>query len=642
MRKNFFSKLVAIAVGVSLMVPYSGMAAELNVKEEVENSTVYLGENDWDLVWSDEFNGNQLDTTKWSYQIGNGYNGWGNYEKQYYTKENVTVSDGTLKITAKKENKNGFEYTSSRIRTVTDSGQTLFATKYGKIEAKIKLPAGTGLWPAFWMMPVDSEYGSWPLSGEIDIMEARGRVLNEINGTIHFVEKRPFNRSIGGSYVFDSTTDITDYHVYAVEWKENTIIWYVDGIEYYRTSNWYTMDDGVVAEYPAPFNKEFYLILNMAVGGTYDSQRVPSDSEVPGTMEVDYVRVYHSKDGYSSENIYMPEGTRDENAMANTPIYKDGNLLADIDFDNINTVLKHKDEVDLSLPTWYALYNKYMPASANITKEKIGNDTFVKYDIIDPGTQTYSLQLKQTVPLAKGFVYKVSFDAKCDDGARTIKVKPYGVQNYNDSYTANLTKDVQNFEFSFLMEYDTDMNATLEFNIGKLAGDVSIGNVKVEVVNTYVESEKVESSNQAKPAIKQAIENGDFSQGLSVWNVFGTYYALEEKNGNVYGKIYTKHKDNPWDRMWIQSGIYLTEGKTYKIEFMAKSSENNQKFAVVVEDNLYAKSLYSEFVAGKDWKKYSYEFVAKTEEELTLKYFLGMVDKDCKLYLDDVSITIVE
>ena len=537
MKKNFFKKLVAIGVGVAIAIPFSGMAERNNASAKYSGEGTSATASEWELVWNDEFDGNKLDTSKWSYQIGNGYNGWGNYEKQYYTKDNVTVSNGSLKITAKKEKKNGFEYTSSRIRTVTDDGQTLFSTKYGRVEARIKLPAGTGLWPAFWMMPVDSEYGSWPLSGEIDIMEARGRVLNEVHGTIHFGEKRPFNRNIGGSYTFDNGSDITDYHVYAVEWKENEIIWYVDDVEYFRTSNWYTMNDGVVAEYPAPFNQEFYLILNMAVGGTYDSHRLPESGDVPGTMEVDYVRVYHNKQGYSSENIYMPEGARDEQAMANTPVYEDGNLLADIDFENINTELLHKEEVDMSVPTWYALYNKYMPGKAKVVKEKIGTDTFAKFEISDPGTQTYSLQLKQRVPLAKGFVYKVSFDAKCSSGERTIKVKPYGVSNYNDSYTANLTSKVQKFEFSFLMKHDTDMDANLEFNLGKLAGDVSIGNVKVEVLNTYVESERVE---EEKPVITEAVENGDFSQGINVWNVYGTYYAIEEKDGNKEDKFKIK------------------------------------------------------------------------------------------------------
>ncbi|MBQ5674030.1 MAG: glycoside hydrolase family 16 protein, partial [Lachnospiraceae bacterium] len=185
--------------------------ANANGGAALDGSKSNTVEDGWKLVWNDEFDGNALDTTKWSCQIGNGYNGWGNQESQYYTAENVSVADGTLKITAKKEKKGGFDYTSSRIRTVTDDGQTLFSTKYGKVEARIKLPSGTGLWPAFWMMPVNSEYGSWPLSGEIDIMEARGRELDTVHGTIHFGEKRPFNKNIGSSYTFNDGSNITDY-----------------------------------------------------------------------------------------------------------------------------------------------------------------------------------------------------------------------------------------------------------------------------------------------------------------------------------------------------------------------------------------------------------------------------------------------
>ena len=664
MGKNVFKRGIAVALSAAIVMPSQVLAAEMktmnnryveSVMEEnnrtetqsagvqsmdVLNQNAEISVQDgWTLVWNDEFEGNELDSTKWSYQIGNGYNGWGNYEQQYYTDDNVTVSNGTLKITAKKESVNGFNYTSSRIRTITDNGETLFSTKYGKIEARIKLPEGTGLWPAFWMMPVDNEYGSWPLSGEIDIMEARGRELDTINGTIHFGESRPYNRHLGGSYTFGTDTDITDYHVYAVEWNENTIIWYVDGEEYYRTSNWYTMKDGVVSEYPAPFNQEFYIILNMAVGGTYDSHRVPSDSDLPGTMEVDYVRVYHNNNGYSNDNIVMPEGARDDEALNNTPKFENGNLLSDINFDNINQTIQFTDTVDYSTHRWYFVNNRYFYGNATLSKEVINGTTFAKVHITDAGNQTYSVQLKQQLPLAKGYVYKVSFDAMSVGCDRTIKVKPIGETNYNDSYTANLTTHVQSYEFSFIMEHETDLDAILEFNLGKNYGDVMIGNVVVTVLDTYKEGD---NTVEEQEVITSAIQNGDFSQGINIWNVFGTYYALEEKNGNVYGKIYTKPKENPWDRMWLQSGIYLTEGKTYKIVFDAKSSADNQKFAVVVENNDYVKSLYAEFMASTDWQNYSYTFVAGTNEELTLKYFLGMVNTDCKLYLDNVTITIAE
>ena len=738
MKKNFLKKSMAIAISIAMVLPNFAMAAE-SASAGITSANAageYNDSSEWSLVWSDEFDGNKLDTSKWAYETGSGHNN----EKQYYTKDNLTVSDGTLKITAKKESVGGYNYTSGRIETITGDGQKLFATKYGKIEARIKLPAGTGLWPAFWMMPADSEYGTWPLSGEIDIMEARGRVLNEVNGTIHFGETRPFNRSIGGTYQLPSNTDITDYHVYGIEWKENVIIWYVDGVEFFRTSNWYTMNDGNVAEYPAPFNKEFYLILNLAVGGDYDGGKLPSSSDLPGTMEVDYVRVYHNNAGYSSSNIYMPEGARDDAAMAATPVYEDGNLLSDINFTKLNKSVVTKYDVDLLTHNWYLMTNKYYPGSATATTEVINGVTFANIDITDPGTTNYSVQLKQLLPLAKGYLYNVSFDAKCNDGERAIKVKPIGETNYCSSYTANLTNKVQNFQFSFIMEDASDKDATLEFNLGQYAGDVSIGNVKVTVVDTYKEAErkpeatdsdnrvegieketekqteetettskntvvekettesketeketvvskeeettsKIEEATTSKieettngsnekettkddivnagsneeettaetypeketeKVITGAVLNGDFSQGTQQWKGYDTSYSVEDSNGNSYAKVYGMKSKNPWDRQWLQKGIFLTEGKTYKLQFKAKCSVINQKFAVVLEDAYYDKDLYKEFKVGKVWKTYSFEFTASTDSELALRYYLGMVSKSCKLYLDDVSITIVE
>ncbi len=728
MRKSFFKKTVAIALSVAMMIPNYVIAAEGTSVTSASSAGEYNDSSKWSLVWNDEFNGTKLDTSKWSYETGSGHNN----EKQYYTKDNVTVSDGTLKITAKEESVSGYKYTSGRIETITETGEALFATKYGKIEARIKMPAGTGLWPAFWMQPVDNAYGGWPLSGEIDIMEARGRLLNEVNGTIHFGEKRPFNRSLGGSYELPSSTDITDYHVYGVEWRENLIIWYVDGVEFFRTSNWYTMSDGVVAEYPAPFNKEFYLILNLAVGGDYDSGRTPSSSELPRTMEVDYVRVYHNNAGYSSSNIYMPEGTRDEAAMKATPVYEDGNLLSDINFTKLNKSVVTKYDVDLLTHNWYLMTNKYSLGSATATTEVINGTTFANIDITDPGANNYSVQLKQLLPLAKGYLYNVSFDAKCNDGERSIKVKPIGETNYCSSYVANLTEEIQNYQFSFIMEAASDSAATLEFNLGQFEGDVSIGNIRVTVVDTYKEASGVESSDgndnetnssggvnkgesvdsteegttsgsfggsteegttsgslvdgteegatsgslgdgteegatsgslvdgteegatsgsltgstedssQEEHTSTNAVVNGDFSQGMQVWKAYDTSYALEHYNGNLYGKAYAKKTSNPWDRQWVQKGIYLTEGKTYKLEFRAKCSSSNQKFAVVVEDAEYEKDLYEEFKTSKSWKTYSFEFTATSNGEMALRYYLGMVSKGCKLYLDDVSITEVK
>lgn len=510
-----FKKLICLAVISVMLVPTQLVGAAQSKNSSVDT-------NRWELVWSDEFDGDSLDTSKWAYETGKGHNN----EAQYYTENNVSVNDGTLKITAKKESKGGYNYTSGRLETITEDGEALFSTKYGRIEARIKLPKGNGLWPAFWMQPVDNEYGSWPLSGEIDIMEARGRLTGEVNGAIHFGESRPFNKQINDTYTFSSGTDITEFHVYAVEWKENEIIWYVDGVEYFRASNWYTMsDDGVIAEYPAPFNQEFYIILNLAVGGDYDNGITPSSSDLPATMEVDYVRVYHDVNGYADSGIKMPEGTRDEATLEQIPVFENNNLLKDINFDTINTSIVDCQNVDLTTHNWYFTTNKYHKGSATLSKFVQNGLTYVNVDITEPGPQVYSVQLIQQLPLAKGYIYKVKFDAMCPDGNKTIKVKAYGETNYCSSYKAKLTNSMQTFEFSFMMNDDSDLEAMLQMNLGETAGDVIIGNVSVIAINngtnnvTNVTDNKVDNSTVVEVVKPQVSEPSDSTSNNNQTNV---------------------------------------------------------------------------------------------------------------------------
>ncbi len=262
------------------------------------------------LVWSDEFDGEALDTTKWDYQYGNGGEygkpGWGNAEWEYYMsrEENVKVADGALKITAVYDSGSAYRYTSGRIRTITNGGEVLFATTYGRIEARIKMPAGEGLWPAFWMLPVDeSIYGRWAASGELDIMEAKGRLVDQFSCAAHYGGEWPKNSYSGQSYIFQDGTDITDYHLYSIEWEPGEIRWYVDNECYYTMTNWFSMD-ATETEYgmPAPFDKDFYIILNMAIGGNFDKEADAKNAEYPATMEVDFVRVYHKEEGYGVED----------------------------------------------------------------------------------------------------------------------------------------------------------------------------------------------------------------------------------------------------------------------------------------------------------------------------------------------------
>lgn len=253
------------------------------------------------LVWNDEFDGEVLDLSKWDYQYGNGgeygISGWGNNEWQYYLsrEENVRVEDGKLIITALKEDN---IYTSGRIRTITNTGEVLFATTYGRVEARIKCPVGEGIWPAFWMLPVDeSVYGRWAASGEIDIMEAKGRLPQQFSGAAHYGRTWPDNDFSNGEYIFEEGTDITDFHVYAIEWEQDEIRWYVDKECYFTMTDWYSKNaKGELYPEGAPFDMPFYILLNVAVGGNFDPEADAKSTEFPVQMEVDYVRVYSKAD----------------------------------------------------------------------------------------------------------------------------------------------------------------------------------------------------------------------------------------------------------------------------------------------------------------------------------------------------------
>jgi len=191
------------------------------------------------LVWSDEFNAAKLDPETWFFEFGDGSQygipGWGNNELQWYLPDSAQLENGSLVITARQERSNGFNYTSARINT-----RDRFAFRYGRIEARMKLPGGQGLWPAFWLLPQDSVYGTWAASGEIDIMEAinlGGSGGNEVHGTIHFGGTWPANTFAGRAYTVPANAQ-TEFHVYAVEWDAAEIRWYVDDTLYASLNNW--------------------------------------------------------------------------------------------------------------------------------------------------------------------------------------------------------------------------------------------------------------------------------------------------------------------------------------------------------------------------------------------------------------------
>lgn len=257
------------------------VAVSCNVED-----TQKLDNRDWQLVWSDDFNGALAelpDVSKWTYDIGTGDNGWGNYELQYYTNrpENVSMDGkGNLVITAIKENFNGSSFTSARIKT-----KGLLEQKYGRFEARIKTPYGQGIWPAFWMLGNDSDTVVWPNCGEIDIMELRGQKPNTIESTIHGPGYSGAN-SISSTNTLVNDRFDADFHIFALEWDENKIDFFVDNYLFRRIKKSETEAKGQwVYDHP------FYLILDVAVGGSFLGS--PSASTpFPQKMTIDYVRVY--------------------------------------------------------------------------------------------------------------------------------------------------------------------------------------------------------------------------------------------------------------------------------------------------------------------------------------------------------------
>jgi beta-glucanase (GH16 family) len=250
----------------------------------------------WQLSWSDEFDAPGItspDPDNWEHMIGDGSQygiwRWGNNELQWYTDDlsNSWVENGYLTIQAQEESP-GF-YTSARLRTRYKQD-----FRYGRMEAKIKVPHGGGMWPAFWMMPTDDVYGIWAASGEIDIMETSNGT-NIVGGALHFGGQWPDNTYISGAYDGDGNTDFSqDFHVYALEWEADQMRWYVDGVEYFSASSyqWYSLAD--LNNPRAPFDQRFHLLLNVAVGGNYTGCTNSGciTAEFPQQMVVDYVRVY--------------------------------------------------------------------------------------------------------------------------------------------------------------------------------------------------------------------------------------------------------------------------------------------------------------------------------------------------------------
>ncbi len=405
------------------------------------------------FVWADEFDGDSLNEADWNYEAHEP--GWVNHELQEYipSDEYAFVRDGELVIRPVKIEKDGLvAYRSGRVNT-----QNKHDMKYGRFEARLKVPRGKGFLPAFWMMPQDEDhYGQWPKCGEIDIMEVLGDSTKVNYGTLHYGE--PHKQS-QGTFNLSEGDFASEYHVFAIEWEPGEIRWYCDGEQYHSENDWFSAVKGEKEKpYPAPFDQPFHVILNVAVGGDWpgdpDRNMVFDESTC---MYVDYVRMFQ-KDSYD-ENVERPVkevSLREADAS--------GNLVYNGDF--------AEDEDLTDDENWKFLLFNGGEGSAEIRDHEIIITSEKE------GTEEYSVQLVQPrMPMENGSVYEFSFEAYADE-PRTIKpaITAPDVDwiRYFPDTAVDLDTDWKEFSFEVEMNDETDDNGRVEFNMGKQGSTATI------------------------------------------------------------------------------------------------------------------------------------------------------------------------
>lgn len=592
------------------------------------------------MVWNDEFDGGSLDVTKWDYQYGTGsqygLDGWGNSELQYYTdrEENVRVEDGKLIITAIKEETpyEDMPYTSGRIRTLdNDTEESLFSTTYGRVEARIKMPAGEGIWPAFWMLPVDpSLYNQWASSGELDIMEARGRLPGQVGGTLHYGKNWPNNIYKGKDYIFEEGTDITDYHLYSVEWEPGIIRWYVDDECYFSLDSWYGKGAANAEDYtwPAPFDVPFYILLNMAVGGTFDSEANLDNAEFPAEMYVDFVRVYHKEEGYDTsalKDAVKVEKNDTTNFEKYSADYPDGDYIVDKEFATMNfdAITDTGAGIVPESKDWQFAVGAFGGAAC-AGLEELDEGTFAKIDITSGGNQTYAVQLIQHFPVAEGYTYEVTFDAKASED-RTFVVSPSGDGDNSwvkyGSHTVSVGPDMSTYSFTFKMNSASDPTARLEFNLGQATGSVWIGNVKV--TNVFVEGGIDDDKVKTPLYGGNVVYNGTFDQGISrvsFWHTEGMEidvpdFVVLEDGTEFYGRM-AELTATAEDAKLYQTNIQLKAGKNYNFAFdVAGDTAADMTVTLTGDDGTVYFEEAVNWTGGSETQNFSFDFVAPEADD---------------------------
>lgn len=588
MNKNFYMIIAAISVlTVAACTTTTGSAERIDSSGEPSGVSVTMG-NDlnldgYSLVWEDNFDGSSLNRNDWNVELHEP--GWVNEELQEYvdSEKNIFIENGNLVIRpVKSSGMNGKSYyTSGRISTQNKKDFT-----YGVFEARLKVPEGKGFLPAFWLMATDENiYGQWPRCGEIDIMEVHGSDTKTTYATIHYGNP---HRQSQATKTLDNGTFADGFHTYAVKWEPGEISWYMDGFLIHSENEWYSITEGQgEITYPAPFDQPFYIILNLAVGGSWVGYPDRTTDFKNARYEVDYVKVWQ-KENYD-ENVTKPE----KEVVLRAPNEKSKQVLADG-----NYIYNGKfQEGNGRLGFWEIENNG--AAIISVTDFADGRRLSIDGMKINPAN---ALVLRQSgLALAEGaYVFTADIEGKAGD---TIMVKAGGT-----SFPVVLEKGRKNYSIKFSIDDPGDKNVSLTFSS---PGVYLIDNVAL-----------TEDS---------LIRNGSFNAGFSGFepyayapdNVSWVVDSLSEDNAADFTIIDTGNQT--WHIQLKQNGIHLEKGQRYRLSFDAKSSVDRKIMFAIQRDG----SKHND-----DWTPYSGEKIVA----LTDKYETFSLDFTMNHDTDDQSV----
>ena len=621
-------------------------------------------EPNWQMTWNDEFDGDSLDQDKWRIDIGNGFydgdewiEGLGNNELQSYQEDNVYIEDGKLVLEAREEtvsdDKGTYDYTSGKV--LTDES---FSQAYGRFEASMKLPEGQGYWPAFWMMPQDDVYGGWAASGEIDIMENRGSETDKVGAAIHYGDLWPYNTYSEESYTFPEGQSTTDFNEYAIEWEPGEIRWYVNDELYSTKTEWYTE----YGEYPAPFDQEFHMILNLAVGGWYGGD--PDETtEFPGRVEIDYVRAYEDADAeYPPPGEYIDpdeNGSGEDDGPEPVDPSKNwveigDNLIEDGTFDD-TTAFGDEDN-----PLTWNVFNMADHDPNGGTADFDVVDGELNATVNQVGWRFYHIQLLQDVSVPAG-TYKLSFDMRSNE-ARTVYTELSGA-GYRLMET-DVDEEMTTYEM--YIDVSSPGDYELLFGLGREDGDVEpdtpydmhLDNVSLVEVGVDGEPTYEPDPNELDGWVEvgdNLIEDGTFDDTTAfgdetdslIWNVFNmgdheSFAGLADFEV-VDGELNATVQQVGWEYWHIQfmQDIFADAG-VYKIEFDMRSDVER---AIIVELAGSGSGL-NRFSVDDSMGTYSTYIHVANPGDFNLMFQLGDgVDEEAvpyDIYLDNVRLVKVE